>query len=191
MSLHAWLTGKTFAASLLRWLLMLSLIPMALIFWFGYWQTRASLSEAARYELEQESALHRQFIQSWFDYRLMELNSLAENRRNARFLRRLKQALERSSMSAQQLVQSYEWERIVDVRQNDLRRLPLQYDYIYDVFLIDDQGNILFTLVRENDLGQNLFNGALKDTFCENGTAQSGKRSVLIFRSGALSAFGG
>ncbi len=37
--------------------------------------------------------------------------------------------------------------------------LTRRYDYIHDLFLVDVDGNILFSTARQPDLGTNLFNG--------------------------------
>ncbi|MCK4710277.1 MAG: PAS domain S-box protein, partial [Gammaproteobacteria bacterium] len=61
-------------------------------------------------------------------------------------------------------VKSYDWAQRVDVKQDDLVTLSHSYDYIYDLFLIDTKGNLLFSLTHEADLGTNLLNGPYANT---------------------------
>jgi len=46
----------------------------------------------------------------------------------------------------------------------DLLNMQRHYDYIHDIFLIDNASNILFNLTRESDLGTNLLSGEYKNT---------------------------
>jgi len=150
--------------SLLLWFLLLALLPLSLTAWFGYRQMVDSLTEIAMHDLEKSAHLRAQFIQTWFDYRFMDLNSQAESRRNAEFMESLQQALQASNKGADKFVKSYAWALLADSWQQDLITFARRYDYISDLFLIDKEGNILFTVTREFDLGSNLFEGFYADT---------------------------
>ncbi len=160
-------SGKKYVSlshSLLMWFLLLSLLPLSLTAWFSYRQIVNGLTETAMLDLEQSAHLRAQFIQTWFNYRFMDLNSHAESRRNAEFLKALQQGLQASNKNAVEFVKSYAWALLVDSRQQDLISFAHRYDYISDLFLIDGDGNILFTVTREFDLGSNLFDGFYADT---------------------------
>ena len=47
----------------------------------------------------------------------------------------------------------------VDGLQDNLISLSRRYDYIYDLFLLDTKGNLLFTIAHESDFGTNMFTG--------------------------------
>ncbi len=145
--------------SLLVWFLLLALLPLTLTAWFSYRQAVKGLTVAATQKLEREAHKSSQFIQNWFEYRFMDLNSQAENQRNAQFLVALQKELQTSDKNPAEFIKSYNWASLVDEHQQDLIAFTRSYDYIHDLFLIDNNGNILFTLTRESDLGTNLFYG--------------------------------
>jgi len=63
------------------------------------------------------------------------------------------------------------------------RELLIQRDY-YDIFLIDMQGNVVYTVFKELDFATNLKNGKYKDTdlaVVANKAIASGKRGTLFF----------
>lgn len=150
--------------SLLLWFLLLALAPLTLNAWLGYRQAADSLTTIAMQGLERNAQEKVRFIQNWFDYRLMDLHSQAENRRNAEFLTVLREGLQTSDLDLAEFINSNTWASLVDKRQEDLTKFMRQYDYIYDLFLIDADGNILFTVIRESDLGTNIFDGPYAHT---------------------------
>lgn len=137
---------------------------MILVAWISYQQANDSLTRAAISKLEQSAHSKTAFVKLWFDYRFMDLASQSENQQNAALLLQLQEGLYLSGKTPPQYVRSFDWEKRVTDFQIDLVTLSRRYDYIFDVFLIDLQGNILFSVAREKDLGQNLFNGPLADS---------------------------
>tara|TARA_R110002073_G_scaffold325480_1_gene504548 strand:- start:524 stop:1651 length:1128 start_codon:yes stop_codon:yes gene_type:complete len=94
----------------------------------------------------------------------VDLNVQAENRHNIHLLAQLKEGLQQSSKNSEEYVKSLDWAQRVDVLQDPLINLTRNYNYLYDIFLIDATGNILYTIAHESDLGTNLFTGPLSDT---------------------------
>ncbi len=150
--------------SLILWFLLLALLPMSLVAWLGYQQAKTSLTQAAEEKLEYAADAKIAFIRNWFDYRFMDLLSQAEQQRNAELLMLLREGLQQSGKSSTEYVESFDWTSRVDAVQHDLLTLVRIYDYIYDLFLIDIEGNILYTVTRKSDLGANLFTGPLAGT---------------------------
>ena len=160
-------TTKKYASlshSLILWFLLLALLPLTFVSWFSYQQANKNLIQAAEEKLEQSAALSVRFILNWFDYRLMDLNTQAESQDNVALLIQLSEGLQNSGKSSVEYVKSYDWNKRVDGAQNDLITLSRRYDYIYDLFLIDSQGNILYSVANESDLGTNLLNGPYAHT---------------------------
>jgi len=150
--------------TLLFWFLLLALLPVTVVSWFSYQQSQQSLYTNAIDAMTQRTALQSQFLKNWFDYRFIDLQSQAENHSNVHFLQQLVQALQVSGKSPAEFIDSYQWARIAEDNKTSLVSLSRIYDYYYDVFLIDNQGNILFTLAKEQDLGTNLFTGPYHNT---------------------------
>ncbi|ABV35992.1 Signal transduction histidine kinase-like protein [Shewanella sediminis HAW-EB3] len=150
--------------SLILWFLMLSLIPLVGVSWFSYEQAKQSLVNELQKELAQSSLLSTKAIQSWFQYRMVDLNVEAASPNNSLLLQSLIAGLERSKLAGDEYVRTSDWDQTVDTYQHELLAKAHQYDYISDLYLIDMQGNILFTVTKEEDLGQNIFSEKNSDS---------------------------
>ncbi|NOZ54168.1 MAG: response regulator [Gammaproteobacteria bacterium] len=149
---------------LVLWFLLLSLLPLMIVSWVSYQTGTASLTQSAEDKLQQSASLNVQFINTFFHYRFMDLSRQAESQNNARFLMSLQRAWQSSNKTLDTFVKSYTWASLVDGTQNDLINLSRRYDYTYDLILIDNDGNILFSVARESDLGTNLLDGPYANT---------------------------
>jgi len=78
-------------------------------------------------------------------------------------LTRLEKAHEASGLDIGSFVRSEEYENIVKTMDAYLGNYKAQYGY-YDIFVIDDFGNIVYTAVRESDFGTNILNGPYRGT---------------------------
>ncbi len=155
---------KPLSRSLLLWFLILSLVPLIIAALFSYQQASSSLSDAAVERLQKSAALNASYIQNWFKYRFLELESKAESLENVRLLSSLTTGFKQSNLSLDKYVKSYQWALLVDGSQGNLLKMSQRYRYVYDLFLIDIQGNLLFSVAGESDLGTNLFNGVYANT---------------------------
>ena len=146
------------------WFLILSLLPLTIVAWFSYQQAKQSLVDAAEEELTQSSLLSVQSIESWFNYRMVDLNVEAESINSGLILNSLSKGKASSGKPANEYVTSYDWTKRVDGLQNDLIVLSRQYDYISDIFLIDLDGDILYSVVSNDAKGKNVFSANLVDS---------------------------
>jgi len=144
---------------LLVWLLILTLIPLTIISFVSYQQSRASLISAATNSLTQSAQVNKKFITNWFDYRFMDINAQAESKSNSDKLIELSKGWAASKKPLNDYIKSYDWAKTKDSISNDLLTLRRRYDYIHDLFLVDNYGNILLSLSSEADLGTNLLSG--------------------------------
>ena len=155
---------RSLARELIVWFLVLSIVPLIAVAWFNYQQTAATLKNAAIDRLNDISALKIHFINNWFDYRFMDLASQAESKFNANLLASFKEEFIASQQTLSNYVKSDSWVKKSNQDGHRLVTLATKYDYIYDIFLIDLQGNLLYSITQESDLGTNLLTGRLKDT---------------------------
>jgi len=144
--------------------MLLAMLPMILVSWISYQQAHTSLSQAANEKLEQSAATKVAFINNWFTYRIMDLKNQAEDQHHVAFLMDLRDGMLQSGKSPAEYIKSYAWASQVDSAQKNLIAMSRIYDYIYDLFLIDTEGNILYSVARESDLGSNLFTGPMANT---------------------------
>ncbi|MDH5425217.1 MAG: PAS domain S-box protein [Gammaproteobacteria bacterium] len=150
--------------TLVLWFLLLSLLPLMLLSWIGYQNTTASLKTAAAESVQQSLMLSAGYIESWFDYRLLFLDSHAKSKGNLQLLISLAEGFSKSGKKLSDYVNSDDWRLRTRNQQVDLVSLKHQYEYIYDLFLIDTEGNIIYSVAHEDDLGTNLFTGRYSDT---------------------------
>ncbi len=150
--------------SLILWFLMMGLMPLGLMSFSSYYQTRDNLIKIAQDEVNNTSKLSVNFIRSWFDYRLMDMQVQVESKSNAALLMKLAEGLKQSQRPISQYVKSYDWAKRMESSANNLANLIRDYDYIYDLFLIDNESNILYSEAKEDDLGTNLQNGPYSQT---------------------------
>ncbi|NOQ16719.1 MAG: hypothetical protein GQ581_06630, partial [Methyloprofundus sp.] len=145
--------------TLLFWFLLLALAPMSLVSWISYNQAAEGLQKAAAQNLEHMAVADSQFIQNWFNYRFTDINSKAEDPHTAELLQKLQAGWLAQNQPLAEYIKSYHWAKIVEQYQQDLVTMMRYYNYIYDLFLIDTQGNIIYSVAHESDLGTNLFSG--------------------------------
>ncbi|ABD81748.1 response regulator [Saccharophagus degradans] len=150
--------------TLIQWFLLLSLVPLFLVAFIGYQVARNSLVASAQDHLESDARNTMNFLNNWFEYRLMDSLSGAQDENNIKFLQELHEAAVQTELSIESFHKSIKWAEITASRQGGLVDISRNYDYIYDVFLIDVDGNILFTVAKESDLGTNLVHGKYANT---------------------------
>lgn len=153
---------QSLSFSLTLWFLALSLLPLIGVSWFSYEQAKKSLINAAENELIQSSELTTQAIQSWFNYRLLDLSVEAETEHMSEMLQSLTSGLDASDQTLIEYVKSSDWANRVNIYKNHIATLVNKYDYIQDYYLIDPDGNIIYSVVMEDDLGENIYNPSLR-----------------------------
>ena len=168
---------------LMLWMGLLAVTPLLLVSLLSYQQAEDSLIEAAEGKLQQSALVTVRSIRNWFDYRVVDLRFKAEAKTTRNLLRSLSEGFEASVLSAQDYVHSEDWAARVNKYQADLLTFSRSYDYIYDLFLIDVKGNILYSVAKEADLGTSLKNGQYHATKF----AQSARETI---RSGEVSFSG-
>lgn len=148
--------SKGLGRTLLSWFLFISLIPLiAAIGAFTYTSYRA-LEEDAYQSLVSITELKTSYISSYFSRIFVDLDNQAKAVSNVQLLKHLHQGLKESQKMLVDYVGSYDWELIVHDRAADITTFKETYGY-YDILLIDRNGNVLFSVMREADLGKNTF----------------------------------
>lgn len=163
------------------WILILSLVPLILVSAISYQQARESLALNAEHKLEQSSDLKKRFIINWFDYRFQDITIQAESKVNSGLLESLMEGHQKSDQSIGEYVKSYDWTQRVTGKTTSLFTLARRYDYIYDIFLIDKTGNIIYTIAREDDFGTNLIHGPYSSTLFGQTVQKTLKTGKTLF----------
>lgn len=149
---------------LVFWFIASAVLPMTLIASISYYQAYSSLRQSAVDELVQAADLNVIFIRSWFDYRFTDIRFQSNAPRHRDLLLSLRNGYIESGSDLSNYVRSQDWQRRVQADSESLVALSELYPYVYDVFLIDHEGNIIYTVAHEDDFGTNLFDGPYSDT---------------------------
>ena len=172
---------NSLGASLLFWFFSLSIIPLAVSVYQSFTQTVYSLENAAQHEIKQSSNINHKFIKNWFYYREVDIKNWSHTRANVNFLNKLEHELKISKKSLQEYVKTKDYEQNVLSMESDILAIVKEYDYIYDLFLIDKNGNILYSVKKENDLATNLINGKYANTKFAKAYKQTIQDSKVYF----------
>ncbi|GAA5314912.1 MAG: hypothetical protein AseanaTS_01160 [Candidatus Pelagadaptatus aseana] len=144
--------------------LLLALVPLLLVSITGYQIASNSLRDSALQDLMESSRDNQRFIKNWFDYRFMDIERLSTDTATTELMETLSEDFFAADESLPDYIRSYDWEALVAKHRSNLFNQWLAYDYIYDIFLIDIDGNVLMSLARESDLGTNLYTGPYGET---------------------------
>ncbi|MEA3547966.1 MAG: response regulator [Thermodesulfobacteriota bacterium] len=136
--------------------LLLSLVPMTVVSLFSYRSSIHTLRQQTNDKLNAVSSQEVKKIKSYFRNLTVNLNLLAELRQNTLFLEKLISRKWESGLAAAEFVHSPEWAVIAEEMGPDLALYRRTYGY-HDIFLIDNKGNILFSVAREENLGTNVW----------------------------------
>ncbi len=167
--------------TLLIWFLLLALLPMILIAWISYQQGYKTLKEEAANQLEQASQANSRFIHNWFDYRFKDSIVHAANSNTQALFSHIQSGWQQSGQSLKKYISSDAWVQTVYNSDDEMLARIQHYDYIYDLFLIDLAGNIVYTVKHESDLGENLFTGTLRNSRFSKATKASLKSGQPLF----------
>jgi len=173
--------NRTLRTELILYFLLLSVLPLILVSLFSYQQASQGLTLAAKKQLEDSAKLHLSFIENWFDYRLMDLNTQAMNHSTSRLLQDRQQRFQRSGLTLNDYTKSPEWDQIDKSAPLELINFINYYDYINDLFLIDKQGNILYSFANRAELGTNIYNGPYAKTLFANSVKKTLRSQYPFF----------
>ena len=122
-------------------------------------ETVKTLKEEAMHKLETVQELKSAQIEDFFKERQHDISVLAANNTVQEALIAFEEAFEAEGDK----VGGPMWLAAEQKYGPWLKKYQEEYGY-YDLFLIAPDGDIVYTVVKEPDLGQNLANGSLKDS---------------------------
>ena len=155
---------KSLSRGLLFWFLLISTLPLSIISFIGFEQYTNSMKVTILDKLHQSSNQSVRFIKNWFSYRVMDVTAQAESSKNITFLKELSDGFNRSGKPLSEYVKSADYNNLINKNGDDLVKFSRNYDYIYDIFLLDAKGNLLFSVAGESDLGTNMLTGPYAKT---------------------------
>ncbi len=145
------------------WFLLVALLPMAINDWISLQGASKQVQQTVDAQLTNTLTLKYRQIESFFNQHLLRLDFASSTSKNVHFIQTLGSELERSGQNAADFVKSYRWAQLSEERGQDLREFRQTFDY-GDLYLIDNDGNILFSAGQGAELGKNLLNGPHADS---------------------------
>ncbi len=157
------ISGKGIGRTLFIRFLIFALIPMIIIGVVSINNGVTTIKEARLEGLTVVAMAKQERLIEYF--RLIETNLRLQSElvNTINFLDKLKVGSENYNKSLKEYTRSYQWANIEDKYAADISRFLTAHNYI-DILLIDNQGNILYSVRKDDDLGRNLFNGKYKNT---------------------------
>ena len=168
---------------LILWVLVLSLLPLLLLSSLSYYFSHSGLTQAVHNELKQSSFITELYIKNWFEERFRDAENQAKIISTAELLTDLISDKAASNQPLSKYVNSESWRFNVKLSADDLLKFSQRYDYIHDLFLIDQTGNILYSIKQEEYLGTNLFDGIYRDSYFSRALKQSLAKDISIYSS--------
>ncbi len=166
--------------TLFLWFMVISLIPLTVVSLVSWWNAQNSLRKNAVDSLTAAIKLKEDHFASYFSERLKNLRLQVELSENVEFLQRMREAFIMSGLPIEQFINTPQWSTNSRSRGGYFDEFRFAYDF-YDVLLIDNDGNILFSVMGEDDLGTNIFTDQYSDTNFSKAcwqTLQTGKPVV-------------
>lgn len=149
--------------SLLLWFWLLSIVPLIIAGVYHSYRMVDALQVSIGKEVTIAGNANRNFIRSWFDSRFDDVKQLSGSYTLVEMMNKLKAGAQ-AYPNASAYIESDSWQNYRDAGSQLLEIASLNHNHIYDIFMIDTSGNILFALAEESDLGTNLVSGKYKDT---------------------------
>lgn len=162
-SIPAFVFRRGLGRTLLTWFLALSLVPLIAVSYISYESAKRSLHGSAEKALSSIANLKTRAIDTYFNEIFTDLELQSQLNANAYFLETLTRTFKESGKSLRQFTTGVKWTGLVEEMGDDLKMYRKTFGH-HDIFLIDTEGNILFTAAEEEDTGINLFNGPLADS---------------------------
>ncbi len=149
------LKSMKLGTKLLVTFLLVGLVPFLVVAVVALVKGTRSMSDMAFDQLDAVREIKKTQIQSFFNERLGDVSVLAGNPTVTEALWRFSEAF-----SEEGGPDGPKWKSVESEFADWLTEYQKSYGY-YDLFLIDSKGNVVYTVERESDFGENLVTGSL------------------------------
>ena len=165
-----WFRDLKLRAKLLIAMLFVGIAPAAFLVWINLTAAQTALTQIAYNELEGIRASRAAQLTSWFEEREGDLSFLAgtDGTTSAMALMTQVFAIEGSNAVRREMLDGVSGSapeyRLAYQQVDALFRSFLEAYSYYDIFLMDLQGNVVYTVVREDDFATNMASGRYSET---------------------------
>mgnify|MGYP005990018715 CR=1 FL=1 len=140
----------------------------------------SNLHDSANAQITAAGSNNKKMVETWFHNRFEQVTGISQSRIYQDLMSQLN--FERAAYDNIQLFQKSEsWHKIKNVSSNYLSLTKLSHNDIHNIFLIDNSGNILLSLLEQSNLGTNLFNNENKNSLLSNTARDTIERNQIRF----------
>jgi PAS domain S-box-containing protein len=151
--------------TLFKWFISLAILPLIVFSWLSYNQTEKGLKHSVAKEMRNSAPLYLNFVQNWFKYREIDVQSWADKSNTIHFMGALTdKGFAQNLSNKDTFINSVKYQELLGIYQDDYKKLSNEYRYIYDIYFLDTKGNLLFSIAQNKDLGTNFFHGPYSNT---------------------------
>lgn len=161
-----WLKAKLYIGvgkSLLIWFLAISIVPLGIVSLINYFYAYVGPKPFAEKTLVTISQLRAEYLNTLFKEVANYLDAEANLESNINFLKELKSDYNSSELGLKQYINSPEWQALTKGQRVDYQEILKKQEF-YNIYYIDTNGDVLFSLKNENSLGTNIFHGEYANT---------------------------
>lgn len=152
------------AFNLQLWFLAIGFVPIVIVAWFGYQSAAQSFNEIQRNKLEDLATLQVQYVNGWFTEIQNDMASWSQSHQLQSLTSSLRLHWKNSGKNLNDFIKTPEYKALMHDNDSQWVQINKNYENIYDIFLIDLEGNILYSVAKEKDLGTNLIDGPYSGT---------------------------
>ncbi|MCF8307373.1 MAG: response regulator [Bacteroidales bacterium] len=149
--------------SLFLWFLFISIVPLLTVSYINYFNAYKSLAIATEKTLVNSSRLKVDKVNSYFTGIEKDLNFQSKLQSNKIFLKQLSEGYSNASIGLRDYLETAKYQNIIEQRNNYFKKIRASNNY-YDIYLIDEKGNVLYSAKNEHLLGTNVFDGEYSNT---------------------------
>lgn len=169
-----------FFANVLAWFLLLSLLPLITVSYVNYRNTYDALCHKAKIDLAIIAENKAREIQHFFRQSLTDLLIEARRKSVLSMLDDFRSAFRAMGTDLNTFVKSPEWAKLDKKHGEFIEFFTTSHGY-YDFFILDETGNLLYTVKQEKDLGTNLFNGPYAGTLFAKTCRKTFEQGMPLF----------
>ena len=149
--------GLSFSVKLITIFLLISLIPLAVVAYLSLSNARDGLEGAAFDQLEAIQEIKAEEIADFFEERMADVGVLSDSINARQSIQNLIPMFEEEGLEGESYL------TVRDEFHDYFASYIQEYGY-YDLFLISPEGDIVYTVEEEDDVGTNLIDGRFDDS---------------------------
>lgn len=150
--------------ALLLYSLTIAIIPLLIFSWQAKTYTMQNVRALEQAKLDGTARHNVYFVNEWFKEIHRDLTSWSKLPSPIQSLEQVRGRWKASGLDLKTYQKTPQYAHQIDAGRKILAQMHETYDYVYDLFMIDMEGNILYTVKQESDDGSNLMKGPYSST---------------------------